>query len=133
MNAQFIAVSLFATACVARPPIVIPEGRGAVRFEITGQGDMLAKAIPLRNASVMLTLADRSRTVGEVRTDSTGIVTFNDLVPAKYTVRLRVLGFTPKNRDITVRSGKFRVEPVRLVSSVSCPPLARGETVRNCM
>lgn len=94
---------------------------------------MIAKSIPLWNASVVLTLADRSRMIGEVRTDSTGIATFNNLLPATYTVRVRVLGFTAKSRDITVKSGKFRVESIRLVSSISCPPPARGETVRICM
>lgn len=121
-----VAALSAATACAAKkPPIDIPDGRGAVRFELTfdewHRGELVHS--PVRNARIEFRRADGSKRFDVVVTDSTGVVTFNNLVPAKYAVRIRALGFNAPQREFTVKAGELRVERFPMVPQINCVPV----------
>ncbi len=130
LRPHFVALFLAMQACTSHPSVVIPPGRGAVRVEITA--DFMGAVKPLADAVTTLALADRSRVPGEVRTDSSGVVLFNNLDPARYSLRIRAIGFEAVQREFTVSRGKLRSERALLESEIHCPAPTEGR-VAICM
>ncbi len=119
-----LVLLLMAPACARRPSLDIPAGRGALRVEVTGA--FQSAPSPVKGALITLTRAGRSKSIGEVTTDSTGVVVFNDLEPARYALRVRQLGYTAVRREFIVVAGKLRTERVLLEASVNCVLLSPG-------
>ena len=129
-RAFLVALTTLATACASHASLAIPEGKGAVRVEVNGA--VIGPAKPLTNALITLALAGRSTVIGEVKSDSSGVVVFNRLEPGRYSLRVRLLGFYAVRREFTVSRGRLRLERIRLESSINCVRGSRGE-VTICM
>lgn len=114
-------------ALLACPPAEVlaqSTGRAAFTVVVTGRDDL-----PVPEASVRLLRETGTAVSDAVRTDRRGTVSFEDLIPGSYDVRVERVGYRPFLLQGVV-IGPAPGLPVRVALTAEAPPVTRVDSAR---